>query len=153
MTLPVPRRRSLERWRGGWPTDFWDPLGEFAQLRERMGRLFEQAGEAGPAGWTPWVETEESDDAYVVRAELPGTKREDVNVELRGNELYLTGEVTEEEGGGATLRRRQGRFAYRASLPSDADPEKIGAQLADGVLTVRLPKAAQARSRRIEIER
>jgi hypothetical protein len=93
------------------------------------------------------VETEESDDAYVVRAELPGTKREDVNVELRGNELYLTGEVTEEEGGGAMLRRRQGRFAYRASLPSDADPEKIGAQLADGVLTVLLPKAAQARSR------
>src|SRR5215470_17761211 len=50
MTLPVPRRWSLERWRGGWPTDFWDPLGEFAQLWERMGRLFEQAGEAGPAG-------------------------------------------------------------------------------------------------------
>jgi HSP20 family protein len=121
MTLPVPRRQSPERWRGGWPGEFWDPFGEFTLLWERMGRFFERAGEAGPGGWIPAVETEEADDAYLVRAELPGMGREDVNVELRGHELYITGEVKEEEedgGGGKTLRRRQGKLAYRAACPA-----------------------------------
>jgi HSP20 family protein len=53
---------------------------------------------------------------------------------------------------GKTLRRRQGKFAYHASLPADADPEQIHAQLTDGVLTVRVPKAVKACSRRIEIK-
>jgi HSP20 family protein len=97
------------------------------------------------------VETEEADDAYLVRAELPGMKSDDIDVELSRNELRITGEV-KEEAGGKTLRRRHGRFAYRASLPGDADPEKIDAQLADGILTVRVPKAAQACSRRIEVK-
>ena len=71
----------------------------------------------------------------------------------RGNELRITGEVKEEEKGeGKPLRRRHGKFAYRTSLRADADAEKIDAQLADGILTVRVPKAAQARSRRIEIK-
>src|SRR5258707_15016027 len=105
----------------------------------------------GPGGWIPAVETEETSDAYVVRAELPGMKREDVNVELRGNELRITGEVKEEQAG-KILRHRHGKFAYRSSLPADADSDKIDAELADGILTVRLPKAAQARSRRIEIK-
>ena len=150
MTAPVPRRRWPERWRGGWPGEFWDPSGEFTQLWNRMSRMFESAAEASPEGWMPMVETEETDDAYLVRAELPGMKGEDIDVELRGNELRITGEV-KEEATGKTLRHRRGRFAYRTSLPADADPEKIDAQLTDGVLTVRLPKAAQARSRRIEI--
>ena len=151
MTMPVPRRRPVERWRGGWPREFWDPFGEFAQLWERMGQFFESTGEGGPGGWVPAVETEETDDAYLVRAELPGMKGDDVDLELSGNELRITGEV-KEEAEGKTLRRRHGRFAYRASLPADVDPAKIDAQLADGILTVRVPKAAQARSRRIEVK-
>ena len=59
MTVPVPRRRSMERWRG-WPRDFWDPFGEFTQLWNRMGQLFESAGEGGPDTWMPMVETEGS---------------------------------------------------------------------------------------------
>ena len=102
-------------------------------------------------GWVPAVETEETDDAYLVRAELPGMKRDDVDVELRGNELPITGEVTEETSG-KTLRHRQGKFAYRATLPADADAEKIDAQLADGILTVRLPKATKAQTRKIDIK-
>jgi hypothetical protein len=74
---------------------------------------------------------------------------------LRGYELRITGEVREEaKGEGKPPRRRHGKFAYRTSLPADADAdaEKIDAQLADGILTVRVPKAARARSRRIEIK-
>jgi len=151
MNAPVPRRRSPERWRGGWPREFWDPFGEFGQMWDRMSQFFESTGEGGSGAWVPAVETEEADDAYVVRAELPGMKRDDIHVEVSGNELRITGEVKEEAEGKA-LRRRHGRFAYRASLPTDADPEQISAQLIDGVLTVRVPKAAQARSRRVEIK-
>lgn len=113
----------MKRWRG-WPRDFWDPFGEFTQLWNRMGQLFESAGEGGPDTWMPMVETEEADDAYLVRAELPGMKRDNVGVELRGNELRISGEVMEEEGEGKPLRQRQGKFAYRTTLPADADAEK-----------------------------
>ena len=140
----------MERWRG-WPREYWDPLGEVAQLWNRMGQLFESGGDGGSESWVPEVQTDETDDAYLVRAELPCMKRDDVNVELVGNELRVTGEVSQ-EGNGKALRHRQGKFAYRASLPSDADPQKIDAQLTDGVLTVRLPKAPQAQARRIEIK-
>jgi HSP20 family protein len=152
MNMPVQRRQWPVRWPTGWPGESWEPFGEFAQLWNRMVQAFEPAG---PEGWMPPVETQETDDAYLVRAELPGMKREDVDVELRGNELRITGEVKEEdtgEGEGKPLRRRRGRFAYRTSLPADADADNVDAQLADGILTVRVPKAAQARSRKIEIK-
>jgi HSP20 family protein len=162
MNMPVPRRqRPLVRWRGGWPAEFWDPFGDFAQMWNRMAQVFESTGEGGPDSWVPTVETDETDDAYVVRAELPGMKSDDVNVEVTGNELRITGEVKQEAEGneaegkeaeGKPLRHRHGKFAYRASLPADADADKVDAQLADGILTVRVPKAAQARSRRIEIK-
>jgi HSP20 family protein len=144
---PAPRRTSPERWRG-WPREFSDPFGEFTHLWNRMAQPF---GRGGPEGWIPAVESEEADDAYVVRAELPGMKADDVDIELRGNELRITGEVTEDKGG-KTLRHRHGKFAYRATLPSDADAEKADAQLADGILTVHLPKTTQAQSRKIEIK-
>lgn len=152
MTLPVIRRRWPERWRVGWPSDFWDPSGEFGQLWDRMGRMFEPGG-TGQDTWVPAVETEESEDAYLVRAELPGMKTDDVNVELSGQELRINGEVSEEGGNGKTLRRRHGKFAYHMSLPADADVDNADATMTDGVLTVRLPKAAQARSRKIAIKR
>jgi HSP20 family protein len=143
----------VERWRRGAPRDFWDPLGEFAVLWDRMGQLFEAGGEGGSDPWVPMVETDESDDAYLVRAELPGMKKDDVDVELRGNELRITGEVKADgNGNGKPLRQRRGKFAYRASLPADAEPQKVDAQLTDGVLTVRVPKAAQAQARKITVK-
>jgi len=153
VTLPVRRGRWPERARGNWPADpwAWDPFAEFNRMWERMGRLLEPSVEAGPdGGWVPVVETEETSDAYVVRAELPGMKREHVDVELRGNELCLSGEISEEKRGNV-LRRRAGRFSYRTSVPSDADAENIKAEMADGVLTVRLPKSPKAQARKIEI--
>ena len=82
----------------------------------------------------PAVESDETADASLVRAEMPGMKREDVEVELRGSELRITGGVKEEDKGeGKPLRRRHGKFAYRTNLPTDADADKIDAQLADGI--------------------
>jgi HSP20 family protein len=147
MNLPLPRR-SPERSRGsraGWPGDRLDPVGE---LWNRMGQLLGPFG--GQGTWVPTVETEEDGEAYLVRAELPGMRREDIEVELASGELRITGETTEEAGGQA-LRRRHGQFAYRTSLPADADIERAEARLAHGVLTVRLPKTGQSRSRKIEV--
>ena len=117
MNQPVPRPTSPERWRG-WPREFWDPFGEFTQLWNRMGQIFESGGQGVPEGWMPVVETEETDDAYVVRAELPGMKSDDVDIELRGNELRITGEVSEEKSG-TTLRRRRARWCGRRTCRAD----------------------------------
>ncbi|MBB5775526.1 Hsp20/alpha crystallin family protein [Nonomuraea jabiensis] len=134
-----------------WQRRSWDPFTEFEQLWDQMGRLFEQGAEGDMAAWRPVAETEETPDAYIVRAELPGLKREDINVEVNDSELCVSGEISEEDKG-QMLRRRTGRFVYRTILPSDADTEHIGGELADGILTVRVPKTEKGRARRIEIK-
>ncbi|WP_327587500.1 Hsp20/alpha crystallin family protein [Nonomuraea sp. NBC_00507] len=147
------RNRAPVPWGGAWPARTWDPFTEFQQLWDQMGRLFEQSAETDIAGWRPLAETEETPEAYVVRTELPGLRREDVNVEVNGNELCISGEIKEEEKDkGNMLRRRTGKFVYRTILPTDADPEKIDGELHDGVLTLRVPKTERGRSRRIQIK-
>jgi len=140
----------------------WDPFGEFGQLTERMRRIINQTfGGIGATGfptdgsaWVPLVDIEEEDDAYVIEAELPGVKRDDVSIELIGNELSITGEIKERERKGILRRetRRRGRFAYRVALPEQVDPERVDAKLSDGVLTVRVPKAERAQRRRVEVK-
>lgn len=148
MGPPVPDRPRLERLRVGWPMN-WDPLSEFGQLWNRMGQLFETAAQDA---WIPTVETEETAVAYMIRAEMPGMRRQDINVEVDGNQLRIAGEIREENRGNA-LRQRRGKFAYRTTLPADTDTEHVEARLNDGILTLRLPKVPQSRphSRRIEV--
>jgi len=155
MTQTLPERRST-----GQPSR-WEPFTEVEQVTERMRRMLEQTfggfGWTAPlserAGWSPLVDLEETDDAYVVEAELPGVRREDVSVELVGNELAISGEVKERERKGTVRRqsRRTGRFDYRVSLPSHVESDRVEATLSDGVLTLRVPKAERAQRKRIEI--
>jgi HSP20 family protein len=139
----------------------WEPLTELEQLTERMRQLFDQTlGFSWPTattkggGWAPLVDVEELDDAYVVEAELPGVKREDVEIELLGNELTIRGQVPQRERTGTMRRqaRRTGPFEYHVALPDQVEPDKVDAGLADGVLTIRVPKAQQAQRRRIEVK-
>jgi HSP20 family protein len=132
-------------------------MSELGQLNERMRRMLEQTFGGmldEPAGWIPAVDIEELEDAYVVEAELPGVRREDVNIEVSGNELTISGEIKERERQGVIRRRtrRVGRFEFRVALPSEVNPEGVDAKLHDGVLTVRIPKAARAQRRRIEVK-
>jgi HSP20 family protein len=132
-------------------------MSELGQLNERMRRMLEQTFGGmldEPAGWIPAVDIEELEDAYVVEAELPGVRREDVNIEVSGNELTISGEIKERERQGVIRRRtrRVGRFEFRVALPSEVNPEGVDAKLNDGVLTVRIPKAARAQRRRIEVK-
>ena len=151
MSQTLPERRT-ER-----TGDGWTPLADLEQVSARMQRVLEQTfGEllADPTAWTPPVDIEEQDDAYVIEAELPGVKREDANIELVGNELTITGEIKERERKGVLRRRtrRMGRFEYRVMLPDQVDSEHVEAKLDNGVLNVRVPKAQQAQRRKIEVK-
>jgi HSP20 family protein len=153
--LPERRRpRAPER---------WEPFQEFEQVTERMRRMLEETfGGFGrwpsllqeTAGWSPPVDIEEQDDAYVLEAELPGVRRENIDIELVGNELAITGELKEKERTGVVRRRtrRTGRFDYRVTLPEQVDAEQIDASLDEGVLTVRVPKSERAQRRKVAIK-
>ena len=149
-----------ERAAYGWgPAVAWSPWAEFSELHERMGRLLAEAfgddvaTDAGGGGWRPAADVEETDEAYVVELELPGVRRDDISVEFGDGELVVTGELTRRERVGflRTRTRPVGRFDYRVHLPTDVEQDHVAASLADGVLTVRVPKTEQARRRRIPI--
>jgi HSP20 family protein len=152
MALPVPRRDVSPQLRRRW-----EPFHELEELHERMGQLMESVwsgdGLEGVRVWSPLVDIEETDDAWIVEIELPGVKRHDVKVEVRDSELAISGEIKERERKGILRRRtrRTGRFDYRVTLPGQADADNIAATLVDGVLTVRVPKPEQARPRPIEV--
>lgn len=138
-------------------TEGWSPLSDIGQLNERMRRMLEQTFGGlldDTAGWIPAVDIEEKDDAYVVEAEVPGVKREDVNIEVTGHELFISGEMKERKREGVIRRqtRRTGRFEFRVTLPGEVDPEGVDAKLNDGVLIVRIPKAQRMQRRRIEVK-
>jgi HSP20 family protein len=153
MALPVRRRETAPQ-----PVQRWDPFRELETVHERLDQLMQSAfGEApgnGSRVWTPLVDIEETEDAWIVEAELPGVMREDVNVEVRDSELSISGEIRERERTGILRRRarRTGEFDYTITLPGKADAENVEATLADGVLMVRIPKPEQARPKRIQVK-
>jgi HSP20 family protein len=132
------------------------PFTEIEQIGERMRQMLEETfGELASATgvWVPAVDIEEQDDAWVLELEVPGVKREAVNIEMVGNELTVTGEIKVRERTGIVRRktRRVGRFEYRVVLPDAVDPENIKAKLDEGLLRIRVPKAERAQRRRIEV--
>ncbi|MBW5480940.1 Hsp20/alpha crystallin family protein [Streptomyces bambusae] len=151
MNFPVRRGSGDTMWRRhGWGT--MDPWHDFESMWDQMGRFLEQAATPTMAahGWTPMAEEEETDDAYMIKAEMPGIPRENIAVELDGNDLCITGEL-DEKSEGKMLTHRKGKFSYRTTLSGGVDSDKIEASLDSGVLTVRIPKSGEAKPRRIAI--
>jgi HSP20 family protein len=144
------RRRDLS----APPIQRWQPFPELQELQEQMAQLMERmvSGEDG-GPWVPAVDIEEADDAWIVEAEVPGAKRDDVDVEVRDSEIAITGEIKDREREGVMRRRtrRSGRFEFRVTLPGPTDPEKVQADLDDGVLRLRIPKPEIARPRHVEV--
>ena len=134
------------------------PWAGFATLNNRLGRFLEDQPTSRVAGWTPAVDVEESPDVILVTAEAPGLTLEELTVELENNVLTIFGEKSEarEEGAEAgrihVSERRYGSFRRSFRLPRSVDAEKIDARLENGILTVSLPKAAEAKSRTIEVK-
>lgn len=139
----------------------WPGVGRLADLSDEINRLFESpladfvptAPLAG--GWAPALDLSEDKESFVVKAELPGVKREDVNVSFQGGYLSISGErKTETQRENArTLHTERcfGRFQRTVSLPATVAADKVKAQYADGVLTVTLPKAEEAKPKQIDV--
>jgi HSP20 family protein len=136
--------------------DFYTPFADFDELWNRMvSRFF-----APPVAWADWsqdwrpaVDLEETDDAWIFEVELPGAKREDIQVEVSETELLISGTIEERERVGVVRHRarRSGSFEYRTSLPAGVDPGKVDARFDSGVLTVRVQRPERAKSHRIKI--
>jgi HSP20 family protein len=145
--------------RGGQNLTVTDPSREFEDIYDRMGQLMNFAfGDLGlvrpgSAPWSPLAEVSETDDAYLVHVELPGIRKDQVDVQLVDRELVISGDIKESENGRRRRSsRRTGRFEYRTYLPADVKADQVSAQLADGVLTVTVPKSEAAKPRRIEVK-
>lgn len=161
MALPLLHRNRDREGTGASssPPARVDAQRELVELRDRLDRLMESIWQTTDGmletdlGWAPAVDVEEADDAWIVEAELPGTKEEDITLELHGSELSVSGDIKERRRGGIVRRkaRRVGRFDYRVNLPGISDTEDVQASLEAGVLTVRVPKPEHAKRRRIEI--
>jgi HSP20 family protein len=133
--------------------------GDFDDLRRRMVQMFDEPFGfpifRESAGWMPDVDISESDESFVVTAEVPGMQREDVHVEIEGNVLTLSGEKREQREEKETERylyeRSYGSFRRSFTLPAAVQEDRVSADFRDGLLKVTLPKDGGARGRKVEI--
>ncbi len=134
-----------------------DPTREIEDIYERMGQLVNAAfGDLGAVGtempWIPPADLTETDDAFAVHVELPGVQKDQLDVEVFDRELRIDGEISDRpDGRRHRSSRRTGRFEYRTVFPGDIKASSVRAELADGVLTVTVPKSEAAKPNRIEV--
>jgi HSP20 family protein len=135
----------------------WNPARELASMEiDRLNNMLTDFYGLGRA-WTPAVDIFETKDReYVLKAELPDMKREDITVTFENNVLTLTGErkaeFTEDEGTVHRSERAYGRFSRSFTLPATVDATRINAAYKDGVLTIRVPQREEAKPRQIAVE-
>jgi HSP20 family protein len=139
----------------------WEPLRELSSLQTEMNRLFNAAFDTpaaaggGARRWTPAMDLLETEEAFVLRADLPGLAEDDVNIELEDNVLTLSGERKAEHEdrreGFYRLERASGAFSRSLTLPKGVDAEAVTASFDRGVLEVRIPKPEQRKPRKISI--
>jgi HSP20 family protein len=132
-------------------------LGRLTDLRDEIDRFFEAplARTSEFLGWAPAFDVYEEKDNYVVKAELPGIKREDINVSLHEGDLIISGErKSETPGEGTEVHRAErffGKFQRTVSLPATVATDKVSAEYKDGILTVTLPKSEAAKPKQIQV--
>ena len=131
----------------------WNPARELASMEiARLNNMFADFYGA-ERGWTPAVDIYESKDReYVIKADLPEMKREDIHLTFENNVLTLSGERTLDQS--EELQRSErfhGRFSRSFTLPNIADGSRISATYKDGVLTVRVPQREEAKPKQIEV--
>ncbi len=140
----------------------WDPVKEFDDLARRLNPLLrnqdlrtEDRTARKSVEWAPSVDIAEEEGAYIVKAELPEIQKDAVKVVIENGILSLSGERSRKvEKTGVRyhrVEREYGAFLRSFTLPEDADPKKISANMKDGVLTVRIEKLAEAKPLAVEI--
>ncbi len=133
----------------------WDPFADLNRIQRELEKNFFGARNR-PADFAPPVDVHEDENNLVLRAELPGVKREDIEIQVDGNVVTLKGErKLEKEQEGRRyhrIERSYGTFVRQFQVPTGVDTSSIDASLTDGVLTVRLPKKAEQKARKIEVK-
>lgn len=142
----------------------WEPAREINAIQQEMNRLFSTffdapangtSSAAGPSRWVPAMDLVETDDHFVLRADLPGMTEQDVKLEVERDVLTLSGErrIQHEakKDGFYRLERASGAFSRSLTLPEGVDADAIEATFEHGVLEVRVPKPAARRPHRVEI--
>ena len=151
---------SLTRWHRP-QLSTWPGFGQLTSLRDEIDRLFEaplaELARTSQVlgGWTPALDLYEDKDNVYVRAELPGMKKEGIDVSLHNGSLSISGErKTENEFKDAEVYRSErfvGRFQRTVTLPTQVAAERIKAQYKDGILSITLPKAEEAKPKQINV--
>jgi HSP20 family protein len=133
----------------------WRPFAELEDMRRRMERMFEEMGDGKGRSWTLAIDLVERDDKYVLRADVPGVKPEDVKIEVDDDVLTVSAqhEETEEEKQDTYVRRerRYGSFSRSITLPKGVGADDIEATCKDGVLEVSFPKPKEEERKPITI--
>ena len=145
-----------------WPSRpaFESPFSDFDQMRREMLRLLDTAGDGSapdPAvGVFPPMNITQDDDSFYLRAEIPGIKPAELSISALRNRVTISGkrEIPREHDRVSYHRkeRSEGTFNRAVTLPNEVDAERVDARYADGILTVTLPKAQQAKPRQIAVK-
>jgi len=140
----------------------WAGFGRLSDLRDEIDRLFEsplaefKRASQLLSGWTPALDMHEDKDNVVVVMELPGMKKEDIDISLHNGSLTISGErKNEEKYGDAEVYRAErfvGKFQRSVTLPAPVSADKVTAQYKEGVLTITLPKSEEAKPKQIEVQ-
>ena len=140
------------------PSPGWDPFSELEAWARRFsqrpaGRWPALASAFDGFDFTPLADVEETDDGWTIDVELPGVKRKHIEVESHGRTIVISGERKAKDRSGVLRQRRRvsGTFRYEVTLGGDFDGGAITAKLADGELTITVPKAAHAERHKIKI--
>jgi HSP20 family protein len=140
----------------------WEPTRELNSLQSEMNRLFNTFFDAPPPGnggairrWVPAMDLVEAQDAFVLRADLPGMDESDISIQLENDVLTVSGERKDEHEhsgeGYYRVERANGAFARSLTLPEGVDPDGVSASFDKGVLEIRIPKPERVKPRRVEI--
>lgn len=136
----------------------WDPFRELEDMRHRLtGVLGHRNGnESGLSEWAPLVDITEDDKEYLIKADLPDIKKEEIKVRVENGTLILSGErkfeKEEKNKKYHRVERSYGSFMRSFGLPEDADADKVNAEFKDGVLKVHLAKSEAARPKQVEVK-
>lgn len=139
----------------------WTGLDRLSNLRDELDSLFEMPfwstlGRQSQlfSAWSPALDLYQNNDNVIARVELPGMRKEDIEISLQDGMLTISGERTSETGEGDKAERTEryvGKFRRSISLPTQVDSNKVTASYRDGVLTVTLPKAEEAKPKQIQV--
>ena len=141
----------------------WDPFRNVAALQDRINRMFDESfsraddtdDDLSMCAWKPTVDIYETDEAIILKAELPGIKKEDVSVEVKDNILTLSGERAEDKEVKEECYFRKerccGTFSRTFNLQHRVHPDKIKAKFKDGILEIQVPKPEEEKPKQIKV--